>query len=55
MTPHRIGPYRVLDELGRGRQGVVYRAEHADSGEVVALKTLAVADPRLRWSIRREI
>jgi len=36
----QIGPYRVLDELARGGQGIVFRAEHP-SGQRVALKLLA--------------
>jgi serine/threonine-protein kinase len=36
----RIGPYRVIHELGRGGMGIVYRAERADGefAQVVALK-----------------
>ena len=36
----RVGPYRVIDELGRGGMGIVYRAERADGEfvQVVALK-----------------
>ena len=36
----RVGPYRVLHELGRGGMGIVYRAERADGEFVrgVALK-----------------
>ena len=35
-----IGPYRILDELGRGGQAVVYLAEHRELHRRVALKVL---------------
>jgi predicted Ser/Thr protein kinase len=53
----RVGPYRVLRELGRGGMGVVYLAERAD-GEFhkqVAIKLLpASADENERQRFRRE-
>ena len=50
-----IGPYRILDALGRGGMGVVYRAQRLGGGEWVALKTVLVPDPSLLQGIRREI
>lgn len=35
-----VGPYRVLEEIGRGGMGVVYRVEHAMLGRQFAMKVL---------------
>ena len=53
--PQVIGPYRVLGHLGEGGMGVVYRAEHVESGARVALKTVHTTNERMLVSIRREI
>jgi tetratricopeptide (TPR) repeat protein len=59
--PERIGNYRVLEELGRGGMGVVYRAERDDDAYrlQVAIKLisrhLAGADARRRFLIERQI
>ncbi len=53
--PDQIGPYRLLEELGRGGMGIVYHGEHVETGESVAVKTIRVANPKKVESIRREI
>ncbi|MBI2569883.1 MAG: hypothetical protein HYV63_23000 [Candidatus Schekmanbacteria bacterium] len=53
--PERVGPYRVLDLLGRGGMGLVYRAEHTESGDLVALKLVQGKSHAAIRGARREI
>lgn len=39
-TRFRLGPYRVLDSIGQGGMGQVFKAEHLWMGRIVAIKVL---------------
>jgi len=41
VAGRRIGPYTLLQEIGRGGMGVVYLADRADVGKRVALKLVS--------------
>ena len=54
--PLNLGQYRLLDELGRGGMGQVYKALHTIMGREVALKVISpelVSDPvAVEWFLR---
>ncbi len=55
MNRKRIGPYTLVDPIGRGGMGVVYRAVHRETGAEVALKTVRVPNAEVLGCVRREI
>ena len=53
----RLGNYEVLNEIGRGGMGVIYRAREFPSGQVVALKRVTIErldSPQALARFRRE-
>ncbi|MFM8272601.1 MAG: protein kinase domain-containing protein [Gemmata sp.] len=54
----RVGPYLVLDKVGEGGMGKVFRARHTLTGRVVALKVIRpalVSNPTVRGRYAREV
>ncbi len=54
-APQHLGDYLLVDVLGAGGMGLVYRARHLPSDREVAIKTVRVATESMLESIRREI
>src|SRR4051812_39733227 len=57
MPPKVIGPYRVLETIGTGGVGTVYRAVDRRTNESVALKLLSTGpalDPKAARRLARE-
>ena len=57
MVGHRIGAYEILDRLGEGGMGAVYRARDSKLNRDVALKVLlpeVANEPERLTRFRRE-
>src|SRR5206468_1800628 len=57
VSQTKIGEYLVLEKIGKGGQGTVYKAQHAQTQQIVAIKVIAaevVADPVLRLRFAQE-
>ena len=57
MTPTRFGKYEIVDKIGHGAMGEVYKAIDPVLGREVAVKTMSQAvgtDPELRRRFHRE-
>ncbi|MFO0879097.1 MAG: serine/threonine-protein kinase [Gemmataceae bacterium] len=53
----KVGPYNLLEQLGAGAMGAVYRGVHASTGQYVAVKVLGgdlLAHPVLRRRFEQE-
>ena len=58
MIGTRLGSYEIVEQIGRGGMGDVYRATALDTGRPVAIKALrperVAADPGVVARFRRE-
>src|SRR5437764_15158850 len=50
-----VGPYRLVEKVGEGGQGTVWRAFGGEGGEAVAVKVLRLSHPKKRARFLQEI
>ena len=53
-----LGPYRLLERVGQGRFGIVFRSQHETKRNIVALKVLpaeAMSNPHVAARFEREV
>jgi len=57
MPEKIVGKYRIVEKIGRGGMGIVYKGEHVSLGRFVAIKTLTAQftlDPQYLSRVMRE-
>lgn len=55
MTPSHLGPWVLREVAGRGGHGIVWRAEHRETGALAAVKTLQRLSSDDRARLAREL
>lgn len=53
LETRQIGDYALLEKLGAGGMGQVYRARHQSTGQIVAIKVLSAASTRDQSMLKR--
>jgi serine/threonine protein kinase len=51
----KIGPYRLVERIGSGGQGTVWRAFKGEGGEALAVKVLRLSHPKKRARFIQEV